>query len=262
MGELTTTTKGAVAELSDTNWAMPDINPQNILSTRLYLMQGLSELVSEGKAKLGDIVKSTTGEIVCPKGEAIEMLPLMVREYWLLFKRVGGKYEFSGVESLAADNINGPLDFVRDGLEYKRDRSLDVYMLLKADIRREAEALKKVAEGMYPDPDDCLMPVVVSFRRTSFRAGKEIITQCAKAAAFSAPPFTKSILLSAEVEKNDSGTYAVFKKIAGGTMSTVEELKVCKKWYDIIHQTNAKPPVIDPEANVVTVDSSEERAKF
>jgi hypothetical protein len=212
-------------------------------------MQGMSEAVSEGRAKLGDVLKSTTLEVLATKDSAIEILPISAEESWVLSEKVGNKFEFRGVVPMSLENRSAELEFTKDGTMWRRDKSLDFYVLLKKDIAKEFQAMEKIKAGEFADPDDCLLPVLVSFRRTSFRAGKDIATHIAKTSHFKMPPFAKSLKLSSQIEKNDQGTFAVFK-IESGVMSTKEEVAVCDNWYHTI--TKAKPKVHEPEADAPT----------
>lgn len=115
----------ALQSLQEEDWSAHTVDQSNLLLPRLLLMQGLSDFVSDGKAKMGDIVKSTSGEIVAAKDKAVEIFPLCAFENWVLEEKVGGKYEYRKTEAVTAENRKAPLDFMRDGTEWRRNMCLD-----------------------------------------------------------------------------------------------------------------------------------------
>lgn len=221
-------------------WGSENVDASDVTIPKLLLMQGQSEFVAEGKAKLGDIVRSTTGEILGGASKGVEVIPLMSFKTWTILEKVGNRFEFRRVEPINADNVNEDLEWFQDGIAWRRDRCLNFYVLLPADIKREAAALEKLSKtGAFPDPKDALLPCVLSFRRTSYGAGKSLSTHFLQAASFNRPPAVSTFTLSSKMEKNDQGTFYIFE-VANSGMTAVADLAVCKKWYETITQTKVK----------------------
>jgi len=222
---------------ASTSWGSEGLDTSDILIPKLLLMQGLSEFVTDEKAQAGDIVRSTSGEVLAARGTAgVEFIPLMVFKTFVVSEKVGGKYEFRSVEPMTKDNADAPLEFQQQGTAWRRDRCINFYVLLPGDIAKERKAMKALTEaGDMPDTDDALLPCALSFRRTSYGAGKELVTHFAKAKHFGVPPAVATFKLFAEKETNDQGTFYVMRVAKTGKTSP-EDLEVCKKWYDTLNR--------------------------
>ena len=158
---------------------------------------------------------------------------------WVLSEKVGNKYEFRSITPMTAANKDEPLEFMVNGQQWRRDRALNFYVLLPEDIKRELKAMEVAKAGGMPDPDDALIPHVVSFRRTSYPAGKDLATHFKKAEHFNVSPAVKTFYLDSEVQKNDQGIYQVFKVVKARD-TTVEELAVAKRWYDTLQKAKVR----------------------
>jgi hypothetical protein len=255
MSELQVASNGAVST-QVVDWSKQHVDASNILIPKLLLMQGLSDLVSDGKAKLGDIVKSTSGEVVGGVGKPVEVIPIMLTENWALLEKVGNKFEYRGIEPVTLANKDAEYEYTYNGTQWRRDRCLDFYVLLPSDIAKEKAAKAAVASGDYPDPDAALLPCAISFRRTSMRAGKDLATHFAKASHFGMPPAVTTFKLTSFIDKNNQGTYAVFQIEKGGKTAK-EDLDVCHKWYQTI--SASRPKVHDVEV-VATVEEPKAEA--
>lgn len=248
------------AEVS--SWGEQEIDASNILLPRLLLMQGLSELVSEGKAKLGDVVKNTSGEVIATKDKPVEFIPLFHVENWAISEQVGSKYEWRRNEPVNLSNRNAELEFMHQGTKWRRDRCLDFFVILSSDVAKEKKARAAIAKGEVPDVDSAVFPCYLSFRRTSIAAGKELVKAFATAKHFKIAPSAWTFKLTCKVDKNDKGTYAVFGIEKAGT-TPKEYLPLCKSWYDIITASAAKVKIHDGEE--VAEESApidESRSKF
>ena len=232
-------------------WGAEGADAADVLIPKLLLMQGQSEFVSEGKAKAGDIVRSTTGEILGGTAKGVEIIPFLTFKTWILSENTGSKFEYRGVAAYTADNCNDPLEWKDSGRVWRRDRCLNFYVLLPADVQREIDALNNLNKtGEFPDPKDALVPCVLSFRRTSYGAGRVLSDHFVRAASFGRPPCVSKFTLNSKIEKNDQGTYYINTVEAAG-MSTETQIQTCKKWYDIISANK----------NSVKVDESEFKEK-
>ncbi len=226
-------------------WGAENVDASDVVIPKLLLMQGQSEFVAEGKARLGDIVRSTTGEVLGNAKEGVQVIPLMTFKTWTILEKVGGRFEFRSVEPITADNCNAPLEWVVEGAPWRRDRCLNFYVLLPSDIKREAAALENLNKtGAFPDPKDALLPCVLSFRRTSYSAGKTLSTHFLQAQSFNRPPAVSTFMLTSKMEKNDQGTFYVFE-IANAGMTSPEDLNVCKRWYETITHSKVNVMVDD-----------------
>lgn len=209
----------------------------DIVIPKLLLMQGLSEFVDQRKARPGDIVRSSTVEALADPEARIDFVPLKITMGWAEKERIGQKFEFRKAFPRTAENELLPWSFWRNpqghdfdkpgqmgATEWQRVKSIDVYALLPEDIDDFAEEMKEcAAKGEIPDLSKTVLPVVISFRSTSFNAGKEVTTFFAKVdemvveaaklgvdtSGIVARNYTLS--LGCKPTKNDKGSFFVFE---------------------------------------------------
>lgn len=211
----------------------------DVIIPRCLLMQGLSEFVAQRKAQMGDMVKSTTTEIIGGPDKPVQFIPLMHTNEWRLEEMVNGKFEYRGVEPRTARNETLPWEFDMNGAKWKRTKVISVYALLASDIEAEAAEIKRAqAEGDGFDINKVLMPMVITFRSTGYNAGKTVVTHFAKAASmaqYGAKAHGYVLTLKCQEDKNDKGTYYVFNvDVSKSQKATKEQLAKAEEWLQII----------------------------
>lgn len=250
-------TTAVSTELVSSSWGSEGVDAQDILIPKILLMQGLSEYVADGKVQMGDIVLSTNGRKLGGKDKALTFIPICTFKTWVNSEKVGQKYEFRGTEPITPENSDLPLEWQQQGAMWRRDRCLNFYVLLPEDIEREKQAIEKASKGDLPDPDDALLPCVLTFRRTSYGTGKELSTHFSKCAHFKVPPAVSMFNLLSEKVQNDQGTFYVFKLEKAGKTDT-HHIQAARQWYEIITKAKVKvdePAVVD-EVPVNTVNQT------
>lgn len=228
-----------VSEELKGSWGTEGADSADIRIPSLLLAQGLSQYVADGKAAQGDIVRSTNLEVVAKKGSPVEVIPLLSFKTWNLFKHEGGKWVWAGQEPMTGHNKDAPLEFMVDSVKHRRDRSINFYMLVVSDIAKEVLAYEKIKRGEMPEADDCVLPCLVRFTRTSFRAGQDLTTHAKKCDHFKIPMASSVFKLGSAVQKNDLGTFQVFT-VERSRQSTLDELTVARKWYDTLKSASVK----------------------
>lgn len=230
----------------------PQAQEQTILNSdiiipKLLLMQGLSEFVSERKKTpeghpigQGDLVNSVTLDVVADPESSIQVIPLKMTNSWRLEEKVGGKMEYRGTEPRTANNEDAPWEFKKNGSDWKRTKVIDLFALLPEDIESYRAELKKAADsGEMPDLNKTLMPVVISFRSTSFNAGKKVATFYAQLRDMArinpnVRSYHYTLELSCYQDKNDKGSYYVFE--VGKTSKLAADLvEDAARWYGILN---------------------------
>lgn len=217
------------------------VDRSDILMPMILLMQGQSELVGDEKAAVGDIVKSTSKKVIGNKNKPINFVPLLTFKVWRNFEKVGDKFEYRGQEPYFEKDKDLPWTYEKDGKTFRRDKSINVYVLLVEDVLSEAEAAKKLAEtGEMPDFDAMCLPAMIGFTRTGFQTGRTLSTHFAMADNFQVPPWMATFKLTTHMEKNDKGQFYVFdvEKVPGKTDPTV--IEAANKWYEILRAGQLK----------------------
>lgn len=217
--ETTAVATKAPQELAPSNgpiWGNENIDSADIMIPKILLMQGLSEAVNDGKAAQGDMIDSLETKKLGDRNSPVEIIPICTNKTWIVSRKEKKASKFEYVETIPMTAENSKLameEEEKDGSVIRRDRSLNFYVLLASDV-----------EGL---------PYVVSFRRTSYTAGKKLITHFQKMQMLRQPPAAKTLMLSCVQDKNDMGTYFKFD-VSTGRVSKPEEVATAKQWYETI----------------------------
>lgn len=193
--ELAAAQTQAVAIAQDlADWGDAPISSQDIIIPKLLLMQGQSDLVMDGKAKVGDIVDNSTNEVVggC-NTKPLRIVPFLMEKVWIISEKKKGdqRFEFVEYQTVTPENSNQAWSETIGDIEIKREYTLQFYCL---------------------NPDQPDLPFVVSFKSTSARAGKALSTQMyVRNRAAGLVPAAYIMELTSHKEKNDQGQYAVYE---------------------------------------------------
>ena len=249
MTDLVKTENSSLAVTSQETWGVQNVDLSDILIPRVMMAQGMSKAVAAEKCQTGDLLRSTDDKVLAAKGQAVEFIPLSTFKTWVISEQKGQKFEYRREEPYTPANQDAPLEWQEDGKTFRRDRQLSFYILLTDDVKREKAALAKAAGGEFPDPDDALLPLVLSFKRTSYTAGKELVTHFSKAAYFNVPPASGMFNLSCEKVSNDKGTFYTFAVARSGKTDPVD-LAIARRWFDYINGNKVK---VDEEGELEEV---------
>lgn len=189
------------------------VTSSDIVIPKILAMQGLSNLVTEGKAAFGDFAESLSGTVIGNIDSPIEIIPFHLHKVWIRSKWNGKKFEFVSMEDVTAANENYPWEEVVGGEKFKNEKCFNFYCLR---------------------PDDMTLPYIVGFKSTSLKAGKQLATQMyVKNKADGKVPPAKVISLGGTRKKNDDGTFVVLD-ISAKRDSTTEEIMECLNWFKTI----------------------------
>ena len=182
---------GALASPMDVAaWGKQELTSQDIIIPRLLVMQGMSEMVTDGKAKFGDVVENLNGEVLAGLESGIEILPFKLEK---IYKYIGADGKVLSSEPITPENENAGFECEVDGMAAKRFRTFQFYVLLPSELEVGGA-----------------LPYMVEFKSTGLRAGKKMVTQMfAKNSAIGLTPAGKTFMLTVDKVSNDKGTYAV-----------------------------------------------------
>lgn len=203
---------------------------QDILIPKLLAMQGLSDYVTEEKAQMGDIVNSVTGEVLAGKGVPINFVPLTRFKTWARYEQDGAKLKYVGTEPDTGQNYKWE-EVGSDGKKYRNDQVLNFYILLEGDLQKPFA-----------------LPYLLTFKRTSYTAGKKLNTQYEMSLAGGYPPFVQSYKLQTAKEQNDHGTFYVWDVRPGAatdqsTFATIQKsLKMVTTQKVNVHDEDEETP--------------------
>lgn len=230
MSNALATQQGGALATSNPNPTAQQILSTDILIPKLLLMQGQSEFVKERKARDGDFVRSTTVETLGGPEQGISFIPLKMTTEWREEERVGQKFEFRRTIPRTPANEHNPwsfwrnaqgMDFDKPGqlgaTEWRRVKVLNCFALLPTDIDAfDAEMAKAAESGEMPDLTKTVLPLVISFRSTSFNAGKQVATFFAQVEEMrqhvpNVKPYAYTLPLGCKLDKNDQGSFYIFQ---------------------------------------------------
>lgn len=209
---------------------LPKLNTNDIVIAKILPMQGLSQLVSDGKAMMGEFRDSLSGNKLGSIAEPFEILPFHVEKYWDIMEEDGeGNFKWRKSEPLVEDPLqNGyndalPWKDVVDGVEIKRIRRMNFYCMLPGEI----------ASGTGT-------PYILSFKSTSYREGKKLYTQMyMRNRRAQLPPPGFLFKVSGVKQKNDKGTFIV-PTVELSRKATPEEIHECLNWYSLVKKGAVK----------------------
>lgn len=216
-----------LAELSEELMDETPVEVEDITIPKLLLQQSQSQFFKDGKSKIGEIRGSMECNLVVGAGEEVEFIPFKMFKTWVVLKAQGGSF----VEEIPYEKGSLDREGVKDGVQVRNYQTINYYCLLPKDIEK----------GVY-------MPYVISFRSTSYTAGKTLETKRALLQEFKKPIAVKTFKLWSKADRNDDGNdYQTFN-IAESRDTTPEELKAVAEWHRII------------KTKSVVVDNSEQSA--
>lgn len=202
---------------------------QDIIIAKILPMQGPSELVTDGKAVIGEFRDSLSSEKLGSIADPIHIVPFHVEKVWDILEEDGDQFKWVRSEPLIEDpvkpgyNDNLPWNDKENGIDIKRVRRMNFYVMIVSQL-----------EG------GTAMPYVLSFKSTSYREGKKLFTQMyMRNRRSNLPPPAYTFKLSGTKEKNDKGTFIVLK-IDLDRRSTNEEMKECLSWFQLIRKGSVK----------------------
>lgn len=214
------------------------LGTQDIILAKILPMQGLSVLVADGKAMMGEFRDSLSGAKLGSIAEPIVIIPFHVEKVWDILEEQGDQFKWVKSEPLIEDpikpgyNDNLPWSDTVDGIAVKRVRRMNFYVMLPSQI----------ATG-----DS--VPYVLSFKSTSYREGKKLFTQMyMRNRRANLAPAAYNFVLGGVKTKNDKGTFIV-PTVELGLRVSAAELEECFNWYKLVKKGGVK---VDESEEVVS----------
>jgi hypothetical protein len=235
----------ASSEVPQEAWGAEGTRASDINIPRINLMQGLSDFVKKRSAQIGDLVDSMTGEVLAPFGKGgLELIPICMHSEWIVNEilppqRQGDKpkEKFIRREPIGEDNEYMPFEDMENGKPIKRTKQLNFFVLSTKHLDQ--------------------LPFLVSFRKTSLKAGRNLATYFRMCEMKGLPPAHKCHLLDSTEEARNGDTFQVFT-VKPGRLTTKEELEVAYMWYQTLKKSTAK--IVDAEPEESGINTSAQAA--
>lgn len=194
------------------------ISADDIIIPKVLLMQSISQLVDADKAKAGDFVHSLD-EVVIGSKENDPVEFIVFGMYKTITTYENDKY--AATQSWSKELADKPWEEMIDGVKVNRNTAMNYYVIRTADVENMA-----------------VFPMVISFKRTSFKAGKKLATKLAMLGEFGAETYEKTFKLVAKQEEGDKGKYYVMDVSDGRKTSDVEKDAVTR-WKKRLNTSSA-----------------------
>lgn len=200
-------------------WTSPQVEAQDLVIPKILAMQGMSEAVTEGTAKFGEFRDSLSNRLIGSIEKPFEFIPVHCEKLWLVFDAGSKKSEFLRAEKMTKENENHDFESVNPETKKKEkwQRVYSFYVLLPEDIKNGGA-----------------MPHILSFKGTSYQAGKILFTQCYVINIQAGKtPASVVMKLTGSKQTNDLGTYVVMNA-KPSRAATKEEVQEAFKWNQTI----------------------------
>lgn len=226
----------------------PRVTSRDIIIPKILPIQYMSEKLQQKLAEYGELRDTVSNEKFGDLESPMEFIPICLEKKWYEFdmiptKNGGVKREFKQI-LLVDDNPTSPgyndeLPMAEPGIE--RDRVMDFYVLIPSEIEAGTA-----------------MPYILSFRRTSLKGGKKLMTQMyMKNRAAGKSPASTACVLSVVDTSNDDGSYIV-QDVRPSRPATEEEQTQALKWFKLIRAGETKVDESEFEAAPVTMSTRDD----
>lgn len=235
------------------------VDVSDIIVPKILLAQGLSKSVADNKAKMGDFTNSLNGAVIGNAATPMPFIPVTLKKYWKKFELVNGKKQFRGVEPFTRENANreretdGPSQMnPQITVKWSYDLTIDLYGFTEDDVQ-----------------DPISLPTVVSFTRTSYKAGQKANTHFAMldGAEPQIPYSTYMLEILATKTQNDKGIFYTFDlkpKMDGKKMAKTptEYFPKIDRWSKLLNDSTRNIAVDDAGEDVADTSATVDNSRF
>lgn len=238
------------AGLIDEVYGSYQVDASDIVIPKLLLMQQSSQYVAAEKARLGDFVNSLNGDKLGSIVEPIEIIPFHFRKSWDIVNKDDNN-SYLRNEPFTPANAALPWEDKEGAMNIKRIKRLDFFCMVP----------KMLGAGS-------VLPMVVSFKSTSYKTGAIILTEWEEMRARNAQlkksgkanemklPFSKSFILAGVKLTNDKKQTYCSSSVIAGIDVPMETQKLCLDWLKTL-RTATNIVVDDSEEKEVTKPAGE-----
>lgn len=214
---------------------------QNILLPKVLIMQGMSDLVTAGKALFLEIRETLGGALLAKPGETLEIIPFKSETVWIEYEKEGDKRKFTGIVPVTPANERLPYEEIVGNKKIIRVYSIDMYCILPNQIASGSD-----------------LPHVVAFRSTSLRVGKQAYTlSFVRNRRMNRDPWARVLKVSSVKSSNEKGTFGIWH-VEDSREATQVEMDVAKHWS---REVNAGRTIVDNSDVEATKDEEIPLAK-
>lgn len=228
----------------------PEVLRSDIIVPYVVIAQAPSEAVKQRKAQMGDILRSTNLELLGGPEQPLDIVFLgYPKSNWIIEQKEGARFAYRRTEPRNAANETLPWNYIGDkdgnevpqgtpgASEWRRVKQFLVFAILPRDIEAFEAEMKKVEAGDMPDPSKALTPVLISFRSTSFTAGKEVATFYTQARSMGQPMYLYKLKIGGVLAKNGDDSWYEWVVDRSKPVGVAKEHRpIIQEWVNILDQ--------------------------
>lgn len=201
-------------------WGSEGVEKSDLLLPRLTLMHDLSDLVKKKKADSGDLVNTSTSEVLWRTGEpGLEIIPISTFKEWQEFEVVGKKEVFLTSYPFTEENANFSKEDMVNGKAIRRIRALNFFVLLPSKFDE--------------------FPFMLSLKKSNYFSGRQLSTHFQISAMKKLPPAAKVFSISSQDKTWEGNTFKIFS-LEVKRDATSDELATARLWYDTFNKSKVK----------------------
>ena len=233
-------------------WDTEVVDTKDIIIPKILLMHPTSDLVKKGTRSQGEIIKSTSGDVVAKRGETFEVLVFEKWKEWRIMRlekdptkpQSPGRFKYVRLEAWTAENDNLPWEFEENGVPFRRDKTMNFYGV----IAKEAESGNA-------------FPVKLSFVRTGFKTGMKIADAYARALMEKQPPTRQVFKIGSELINGKEETFFAFTAEAGQATTDAQK-SAALKWRQVVQLAKKNNAIVDHEVDEEVATGNTETLEF
>jgi hypothetical protein len=175
-------------------FGLDTVTTKDIKMPIIYIAQNMSEVVSSGTARAGDIVENLSNKVLATKDKKLRVIPFYFQKTYQVKKDEMGKKEF-----YANDVFDGerPFEEVKDGTTFYNYLCYNFFVLVEGD--------------------ESFTRYVLTFRgsRNISTAGRPMLSNLMQAYRVKKAPYELVFEIGAKLVENDMGKWFVFTSTQG-----------------------------------------------
>lgn len=221
------------ADFSAGGWDTEVVDTKDIIIPKILLMHPTSDLVKKGERNQGEIIKSTSGDVVAKRGEKVDVIVFEKWKEWRIMKKnpVSSRFEYVRLEAWTPENDSLPWEYTEGADSFRRDKTMNFYGVLA----KEAEAGNA-------------FPVKLSFVRTGFKTGMKIADAYARALMEKQPPTRQVFKIGSELITGKEETFFAFTAEAGQATTDAQKASALQ-WRQVVQQAKKNNTIVDHEVD-------------
>lgn len=237
-------------------WGAPVVSSQDIVIPKILPMQGLSVLVTQRKAQIGEFRDSVNNNLLGAIDQPVHVIPFYMEKSWdILLQQADGRFKWNRsvpvVENTASPDYN-------DNWKWESEELFNGQMTKRKNIRRFNFYVMLVSEIEAGGA----IPYLFSFKSTSIKEGKKLFTQMyMRNIKAGIPPAAYTIKLGGVMQTNDKGSFVV-PNYAIDRKSTDVELSECLSWIKMIKGGQVKVDTTEDDGEDTSTVGSDGTGEF